>query len=255
MYLNFYYTLPLKDGSTPLYKELIPPALSRRMKPLLKNGVYAALKVVDQLAEGIKIDGVLTATGLGAMKDTVDFANQIDEDETLLSPTPFIQSTHNTLGGQIALLRSLNGYNNTHIHHYLAFHNALIEADVLLNYGGHKNLLVGYAEDGDDCVSKWYENTFKTKGEWNSAAGFMHLSAEKLPSTIAQITRVEELPLDELPQQDVLVFDIAKEMQEKEYFHFSIAYQTFLEAITLKKYKHFVLSFNQRAYIISMEYI
>jgi 3-oxoacyl-[acyl-carrier-protein] synthase II len=53
----------------------------------------------------------------------------------MLSPTAFIQSTHNTVGAQIALLLKCHHYNNTIVHRAFSFENALTEANLLLEEG------------------------------------------------------------------------------------------------------------------------
>ena len=56
------------------------------------------------------------------------FNSIIDYNEKLLPPTPFIQSTFNTIGAQIALLTSNNSYNNTYVHRGISFESALVDA-------------------------------------------------------------------------------------------------------------------------------
>ena len=53
----------------------------------------------------------------------------IEFEEKMLSPTAFIQSTHNTVGAQIALLLKCHHYNNTIVHRAFSFENALTEAN------------------------------------------------------------------------------------------------------------------------------
>jgi hypothetical protein len=70
----------------------------------------------------------------------------IEFDEKMLSPTAFIQSTHNTVGAQIALLIKCHNYNNTIVHRSFSFENALMEANLLLEEG-LQHILVGAIDE------------------------------------------------------------------------------------------------------------
>jgi 3-oxoacyl-[acyl-carrier-protein] synthase II len=65
----------------------------------------------------------------------------------MLNPTSFIQSTHNTVGAQIALLVKCYGYNNTFAHRGFSFENALLDGIMLLKDKEVKNVLVGVADE------------------------------------------------------------------------------------------------------------
>src|SRR5690606_5397812 len=95
----------------PDYKTIIPPALIRRMGNLIKMGVGAALSVKADN----KIAGIVVGTGLGCIENTDIFLREfIERPAGALSPTAFIQSTHNTVAGQIALILKEHGYNSTY---------------------------------------------------------------------------------------------------------------------------------------------
>ena len=70
----------------------------------------------------------------------------IEFEEKMLSPTAFIQSTHNTVGAQIALLIQCHNYNNTIVHRSFSFENALTEASLLLEEDNH-SILVGAVDE------------------------------------------------------------------------------------------------------------
>ena len=52
--------------------------------------------------------------------------------KNILTPTSFIQSTHNTVGGQIALGLECKGYNFTYVHASISFESALLDAQLQL---------------------------------------------------------------------------------------------------------------------------
>jgi 3-oxoacyl-[acyl-carrier-protein] synthase II len=127
----------------PDYKELIDPKLIRRMSRIIKMGVAAGLACIKEA--GLTAPGAITAgTAYGCMEDTNAFLTKmVQQDEELLTPTAFIQSTHNTISAQIALLLQCHAYNNTFVNGGVSFENALLDAKMLLNEGEADNVLVG----------------------------------------------------------------------------------------------------------------
>ncbi len=119
----------------PDYDQYINSKMIRRMSRIVKMGVSAALQCLKNA--GVEMPGaIITATGYGCLEDSALFLQRMIEfDEKLLSPTAFIQSTHNTVGAQIALLLNCHQYNNTIVHRAFSFENALIESALLLEEG------------------------------------------------------------------------------------------------------------------------
>jgi 3-oxoacyl-(acyl-carrier-protein) synthase len=127
----------------PGYKEFIDPKQIRRMSHVIKMGIAAAKKCLSN--GNIEMPGaIITGTAFGCMEDTVSFATRIvEEHEELLSPTAFIQSTHNTVAAQIALMLKCHSYNNTFVHKGISFESALLDATMLLKENEADNILVG----------------------------------------------------------------------------------------------------------------
>src|SRR5690606_30659745 len=71
----------------------------------------------------------------------------ITNDEEVLTPTAFIQSTHNTVGAQIALGLKCKSYNNTYVHGAISFESALMDALLLIQKEEAKNVLVGGVDE------------------------------------------------------------------------------------------------------------
>lgn len=127
----------------PDYKTYIDPKLIRRMSHVIKMGVAAAMDCL-QKANVEQPDAIITGTAFGIMEDTVTFLTRIIEmQEEMLPPTAFIQSTHNTVAAQIALMLKCHNYNNTFVHKGVSFENALLDALMLINEGEAQNVLVG----------------------------------------------------------------------------------------------------------------
>lgn len=133
------------SADEPDYKEVITDANSRRrMGRLLKMAVWCGLKSLDGVPSE-RVAGIITSTGAGFMKDTISFGSSIfDREETLLNPSPFMQSTFNTASGYIALIRKIHAYNTTYVQQADGFTASVIDAAMLLDDAGEGNVaLVG----------------------------------------------------------------------------------------------------------------
>jgi 3-oxoacyl-[acyl-carrier-protein] synthase II len=100
-------------------------------------------------------DAIIVGTGLGCSEVLEKFLiSYIDSNEQVLSPTPFIQSTHNMVAAQIAVVLKNHCYNLTYCHRGFSFEEALIDSLMLIKDGQAKKVLVG----GIDEMTK---NNFK----------------------------------------------------------------------------------------------
>ncbi|MES2590673.1 MAG: beta-ketoacyl synthase chain length factor [Bacteroidota bacterium] len=121
--------------------EGIPTGILRRMGKAVRLGVAAALplfKLNDQL------DGIIIGTANGGMEDCIKFLNQIMQyEEGVLTPTNFVQSTSNAVASQLGFFSKNKGYNITHVHRGLAFENAIIDAEMLLDDNKEHTYLLG----------------------------------------------------------------------------------------------------------------
>jgi 3-oxoacyl-[acyl-carrier-protein] synthase II len=134
----------------PDYKEFIDPKLIRRMSHIIKMGVAAAMQCLKN-GHSEMPGAIVTGTAFGCLEDTVTFLSRtISQNEELLPPTAFIQSTHNTVAAQIALMLGCHQYNNTFVHKGISFESALIDALMLLNEEEADNILVGGADEMTD---------------------------------------------------------------------------------------------------------
>jgi len=131
----------------PDYKQILNPAALRRMSPVIRMGLASALACLER--SGIKMPGaVLVGSGLGCVKDTVRFLDQVTgQQEQLLNPTAFIQSTHNTVSGQIALTLGCRALNLTFTQKSLSFESALLEAIMLSAEDHERDILLGGVDE------------------------------------------------------------------------------------------------------------
>jgi 3-oxoacyl-[acyl-carrier-protein] synthase II len=134
----------------PDYNDAIDVKLSRRMSRIIKMSVAAAL-TCSKDAGVENPDAIVTGTAYGCLEDTGTFlTNMVEQDEEPITPTAFVQSTHNTIGAQIALLLKCHQYNNTFVSGAASFENALQDALMLLMENVAGNVLVGGMDEITD---------------------------------------------------------------------------------------------------------
>ena len=156
----------------PNYTDLIPPMQLRRMSKVVRMGIATAKSaLLDAQLE--KPDRISLGTAYGCLADTSSFLQKLlTQEESMLSPTAFIQSTHNTVSGQIALLLSCYGHNFTFVHRGHSFESSMQEAFMMLNEANETpmSILCGGIDeltpDSFDIMSRF--GTFKQDGaHWN----------------------------------------------------------------------------------------
>ena len=146
----------------PNYKDHITPIRLRRMSRMIKMGIAAASICLDDA--GITDPGaIITGTGFGCTGDTEKFLlAMIANEEQHLTPTAFMQSTHNTISGQIAIMLNCNSYNSTYVNRGTSFEAAFQDAMMLINDGEANDALVG---GFDECTDNHYIITSRL-GYW-----------------------------------------------------------------------------------------
>ena len=165
----------------PDYKEYINPTLIRRMGRVVKMGVAAAIQCLRE-AGVEKPDAIITGTGLGCIEDTESFLNEIIKNqEQFLPPTSFIQSTHNTIAGQIALLLKCNSYNHAYVHRCFSFENALLDSMMMLGEQSGIKVLLG----GVDEITPTSFAILKRLGIYKSVLGSADMFTNKTAGGIA----------------------------------------------------------------------
>lgn len=183
---------PYLSACEPDYKGIITNAtLRRRMSRIVKMGVACGLECIDGMASE-NIQGIITATGLGCLADTEKFLNTlIENEERMLNPTPFIQSTFNTIGAQIALFRQIHAYNMTYVHRGLSFESALLDG-MLKIWEGADNILVGAIDEITDTSCAIQQRLGLLKGmQAGEGAQFFLLSREAGEHPLAEIIGID----------------------------------------------------------------
>lgn len=183
---------PYLSACEPDYKGIITNAtLRRRMSRIVKMGVACGLECIDGMTSE-NIQGIITATGLGCLADTEKFLNTlIENEERMLNPTPFIQSTFNTIGAQIALFRQIHAYNMTYVHRGLSFESALLDG-MLKIWEGADNILVGAIDEMTDTSYAIQKRLGLLKGmQAGEGAQFFLLSREAGEHPLAEIIGID----------------------------------------------------------------
>lgn len=204
--LNPENSVKLVKAIEPNYKEFIPPAMIRRMSKTVKMSSVASHYALKHA--GIEQpDAIIVGTGMGCSQDSEKFLkNVIDNHEEFLTPTFFIQSTHNTVAGQIALGLQCHAYNFTYVNTSSSLEFSFLDAQLQIKDGEAQNVLVGSTDEQTDRTMELYclNNTIKkdsdlpadylhstTKGViWGEGASFFVVGKDKTENSYAKLTDI-----------------------------------------------------------------
>jgi 3-oxoacyl-[acyl-carrier-protein] synthase II len=179
----------------PDYRTLLDPKLIRRMSRVIRMGAGAALICLREAAVACgesgqaMPDAIVTGTAYGCLEDTGLFLkSMIERNEEMLQPATFIQSTHNTVGAQIALLLQCTGYNNTFVHRGFSFESALLDASLLLADDEAATVLVGGVDEITDASRMVLERFgFYRRTEAGEGAAFFLLAGQPSGNDLARL--------------------------------------------------------------------
>lgn len=200
---------PITAGITkaqhPSYKELIAPAMIRRMASGVKMGIFAAYQALEQAQVALP-DAIVTGTGMGCLQDSEKFLRALlEHDEQFLTPTSFIQSTHNTVGAQIALQLQCKGYNFTYVNGGNSFESALLDALIQIQTQEASTVLVGGVDELSEVTLQFLQLVDRVKKEdqtysfqapqtkgvpFSEGSTFFVVSSEKQTNTYAELVDV-----------------------------------------------------------------
>ena len=124
-------------------RKYVKPIAARRMGKLMKSSLLSSLTALEQA--GVEMpDAVITGTAYRCLENTERLLRQIDaEEEESISPTYFMQSTHNTIGSNIAIKLGCHGYNSTYSQRGDSLEWAIRDAELLIRSGKCRTVLVG----------------------------------------------------------------------------------------------------------------
>jgi 3-oxoacyl-[acyl-carrier-protein] synthase II len=145
----------------PDYKQFINPIAARRMSRLIKMGITAARQALADAGTQMP-DAIITGTGLGSVEDTEKLLHDLHSGTSILNPTPFIQSTYNTISSQIAINLKCHNYNSTYVHRSFSFESALQDGLLQIDEGMSENVLTG----GIDEMTPNHLSIIRRLGHW-----------------------------------------------------------------------------------------
>lgn len=206
----------------PDYTSWISPQAIRRMSRILKMGTTSALMALQHSSVQVP-DAIITGTGYGCIEDTTSFLTRlIAQDEEALNPTPFMQSTHNTIGSLVALLLQCQGYNHTFVHGAHAFEHALVDAMMLFEDQPALNVLVGGIDESTDVSQAIHARFGKYRraddearkdegaGQHGVIAGegavFFSLTGRQSPNSTAVIDRIQTFAKSSITSKEITTF-------------------------------------------------
>ena len=142
-------------------REYVSPGEARRMGKLMKAATITSLKALK--AAGIETpDAIITATAFGMLETSEKFlVDMLENGEETLSPTLFMQSTHNTLSSAIAIRTKCHGYNMTYSQGKDSLEWALRDARRLIGTGKAKTVLVGYHDEATPTFQEFFRRMGK----------------------------------------------------------------------------------------------
>ena len=124
-------------------RDFVSPGEARRMGKLMKAATITSLKALREA--GVETpNAIITATAYGMLETSEKFlVEMLENGEQTLSPTLFMQSTHNTLSSAIAIRTKCHGYNVTYSQGADSLAWAFRDARLLIETGKAKTVLVG----------------------------------------------------------------------------------------------------------------
>ena len=128
-------------------RQYISPMESRRMCRLMKVAFLTSKRALE--TAGIsKPDAIIIATIHGMLENGKKILDTLNEQgEEGISPTLFMQSTHNTLAGALAIHLGCHGYNITYSQGEESLEWAIRDAQRLIQEGKAESVLVGLHDE------------------------------------------------------------------------------------------------------------
>jgi hypothetical protein len=171
----------------PDYTPWINAMQLRRMSKLVRMSVTAGKLCLEGFPPP---DAIQVGTAYGMLEETEIFLRKmIEQEETLLTPTAFIQSTHNTMAGQIALAEKSMVHNMTFVHKGHSFESAMLDAELCLSLEENERALVG----GGDALTDTSFAFLKRAGVYGAGVtagegvAFFNVSGKPGKGSIAEI--------------------------------------------------------------------
>ncbi|MBR0272474.1 MAG: beta-ketoacyl-[Bacteroidaceae bacterium] len=187
---------PYVRSLDPDFKQWLSAGESRRMGKLMKRALATSLTAMQK--SGVEHpDAIITGTGLGCIENTeILLSHLCFEGEENCKPTPFMQSTHNTISSLVSIHTKCHGYNATYAHKEASFDGALEDAWTQMQLGRIQTALVGGQDEMTPnyfkmlCKTGFFGNPRQVAGE--TAVSIM-LNREQTHTALCRITAVKRM--------------------------------------------------------------
>jgi 3-oxoacyl-(acyl-carrier-protein) synthase len=134
------------DAPVTNIRDYIPALEARRLCMLQKSALVTSLSALSQAGIACP-DAIIVGTAYGMLENSEKFLLQLcREGEHALSPTLFMQSTHNTIAGALAIKTHCKGYNITYteLSQERVLELCMRDAEMLMEQGKIKTALIGF---------------------------------------------------------------------------------------------------------------
>jgi len=176
----------------PDYREWISPIKQRRMSKPLRMAV-AAMKMCfgSDVPESIHI-----GSAFGQLSDSQQFLETIIEadEKEALPPTSFIQSTHNTVSGALAMETRAHGHNFTFVNSGHSFEDAFFDAmltGIDLNPGSYQ--LVGAVDEMIPVAARAIRAGNCAAGALGEGCSVFNMSARREAGSLGRVMAFEKV--------------------------------------------------------------
>lgn len=175
------------EAQLPPIKEYLSPKVYRRMSKIVRMGIMSSI-MAKKDANAEEVSGIIMGTGLGCIQSTEKFLSSMSTtNEDFSNPSAFINSTHNTIAGQIGLVLKNKGYNSTYSQEGISFENALLDAYLMTKEEENSNWIVGGIDELTAVTQDLYTKNSEEENTWGEGAGTFLISNKKIASTYAEI--------------------------------------------------------------------
>lgn len=146
-------------------RRYISPIEARRMSKIMKASLLTSMYALEKA--GVENpDAIIIATRYGMLEQGEKILNHlVQSGEEGCSPTLFMQSTHNTIAGSLAIRLKCHGYNITYSHGDESLSLAIKDARLLISEGKAKSVLIGVHDQCPDT----FRNLYKRAGSEETA--------------------------------------------------------------------------------------
>lgn len=139
-------------------RKYVKPMEARRMGKIMKSSLLSSLEALEKAGIATP-DAIITGTTYGCLENSEKLLVQLKEEgEEMLKPTYFMQSTHNTIGSNIAMRLGCHGYNVTYTQGADSLQWAIRDARMLLKSGQCKTVLVGCHDETTPLFASLLQN-------------------------------------------------------------------------------------------------